>query len=155
MFSCLFSTFNAPEGYAKISAARIAFTFTILHIKKSIHRIFIRKLFCVSPSLAWKTFYWSDTQNFCVFHSFTNSKKFGYAKFWNFFNFCFKIFKKLTKLAKFFLKMLFNAVLLWYIMYLMVKRYLWCLKTVRKKIWAFLGIRKKKFFLGGGYAKIR
>ena len=36
MFSCLYSTFNAPESYAKISAAR----FTILHIDKSIRRIF-------------------------------------------------------------------------------------------------------------------
>ena len=47
--------------------AIIAFAFTILHIKNQEINTqnFIRKIFC-------------------VFHSFTRSKKFGYAKFWNF-----------------------------------------------------------------------
>ena len=104
-FSCLHSSFNAPEGYAKISAARIAFAFTILHIKKSIHRIFIRKLFCVSPPFAWKNFVLKWYAKFFAY-SILSSKKFGFSDTQNCeilnFYFCFKICKKLTKFATFF-----------------------------------------------------
>ena len=85
MFNCLHSIFNVPEVYAQISAARIAFAFTILHIK--------------NQEINTQNFH---TQNFLRIPFLHSLEKIRIRKILKFFLFLFQNLQKINKISRIF-----------------------------------------------------